>query len=84
MSVQILQPIGSLSMPRVVADCFDKDVLTLTSVDTDQPVEVLQPHQWLECTVLSDTDGHPVYTIQNSNKLRLEQQMRDQIRAFRG
>lgn len=49
--------IGTCTFARCNADCFEPDVLTITSVDTDAIVREFRPGTWLSVSVY-DEHGH--------------------------
>ncbi len=62
-SVIVVQPIGQVSFPRCVADCFTSDdTLTITSLDTDEPVRTFARDQWVEAVVFG-VDWHVNYAL---------------------
>jgi hypothetical protein len=59
--VQVELFVGSYSCPRAVADVFDGDTLTISSLDDESIIREFQPGDWVSVTVY-DGSGHPLYT----------------------
>ena len=51
--------IGSASYTRCVADVFDGDALTITSLDSDEALAVWPAGTWTHATTY-DEHGHPI------------------------
>jgi|SRR6266487_3904961 len=51
--------IGSASYTRCVADVFDGDALTITSLDSDEALAVWPAGTWTHATTY-DAHGHPI------------------------
>lgn len=65
--VRVTLPIGEATFPRATASVFEKDVLTISSVDTDYILEEYGPDRWLSCSVY-DAGGWPVFWFVNSQQ----------------
>lgn len=56
-SVRVEQAIGSTTFARCDADVFEPGELTITSLDTEQELQVYPPDAWVEATVY-DVNGN--------------------------
>jgi hypothetical protein len=66
-SVRVELPIGESTFALATADCFEPDVLTVSSTDPTREPEldtVFQPDKWICATVYS-TGGFPLFYLRN-------------------
>ena len=93
-SVQVVLPIGDSTFPRAVADVFEHDVLTITSITDDTTIRHYAPGTWLSAVVYGEND-HILYAIecsepsrevalrQREDNLTVLKQLEDKCRAAR-
>lgn len=68
-SVLVKMWLGSRTFARATADCFTKDTLTVTWLDTEMEACELPPGEWQSATVISD-DGYPLFVLETSARPR--------------
>lgn len=63
-SVRVVTPLGESTFPRCTVDEFVTGVLTVSSVDTQEPIREFEQFEWLHATAYTEA-GYPVIYIPN-------------------